>query len=69
MIFFLGVGRFVLLFPIVCLCGVIRRSYLSSLVINLCSIIVCLFPKLSLDTRFRMTDSRLGLLFFNVLSC
>ena len=29
--------------------------------------IVCLFPKLFSDIRFRMTDALLGLLIFNVL--
>ena len=44
--------------PIVCLCDVITRSYFSSLIKQLCIMIVCLFPKLSLDIRFRMTDAK-----------
>ena len=51
MISFLSVCLLVLMYPIVCLCGVITRSYLSSLIIQLCNIIVCLFPTLSLDIR------------------
>ena len=49
------------MYPIACLCGVITRSYLSSLIKLLCSIIVCLFLKLSLDIRLKMTEARLGL--------
>ena len=44
-----------------CLCGVITRSYLSSLIKQLCIIIVWLFPKVSLDIRFRMMDAKFGL--------
>ena len=68
-IFFLSVCLFVLMHPLVCLCGVITRSYRSSLIKRLCNIIVCLFPKLSLDIRFRMMDAILGLIISNVLSC
>ena len=68
-IFFLGVCLFVLMYPIDCLCGVIMRSYLSSLVKRLCTIIVCLFPKLSLDIRFRMINAIFGLVISNVLNC
>ena len=57
------------MYPIVCLCGVITRSHLSSLIKRLCNIIVCLFPNLSLDIRFRMMDAILGLVISNVLSC
>ena len=57
------------MYPIVCLCGVITMSYLSSLIKRLCNIIVCLFPNLSLDIRFRMMDAILGLVISNVLSC
>ena len=53
----------------VCLCDVITRSYFCALIIQLCIMIVCLFPKLSLDIRFRMTDAILGLVIFNVLNC
>ena len=68
-IFFLSVCLFVLMYPIVFLCGVITRSYLFSLIKQLCNIIVCLFPKLSLDIRFRMMDAILGLMNSNVLNC
>ena len=67
--FFLSVCRFVLMYNIVCLCGVTKRSYFSSLIIQLFSIIVCLFPKLSLDIRFRIVNARLGLAISNVLNC
>ena len=67
--FFLSFCLFVLMYPIVCLYGVIMRSYLSSLIIQLCNISVCLFPKLPLDIRFRMMDAILWLVFSNVLNC
>ena len=67
-IFFLSVCRFVLMYPFVCLCGVITRSFLSSLIIQLCNIIICLFPKLSLGIRFKMVDARFGLVISNVLN-
>ena len=35
---------------------------------QLCNMIVCLFPRLSSDTRFRMMDAILGLVIFNVLN-
>ena len=57
------------MYPIVCLCGVSTRSYLSSLIKQLCNIIVCLFSKLSLVIRFRMMDAILGLVISNVLNC
>ena len=57
------------MYPIVCLCGVITRSYFSSLIKRLCIMIVCLFPKLSLDIRFRMMDAIFGLMISNVLNC
>ena len=57
------------MYPMVCLCVVITRSYFLSLIKQLCSLIVCLFPKLSLDIRFRMTDAILGLVISNVLNC
>ena len=56
------------MYPIVCLCGVITRSYISSLIKQLCNIIVRLFPKLSFDIRFRMMDAILGLVIFSVLN-
>ena len=68
-IFFLSVCLFVLSYSIVCLCGVITRSYLSLLIIQLCNIIVCLFPKMSLDIKFRMMDAILGLVNSSVLNC
>ena len=57
------------MYPIVRLLGVILGSYLLSLMIAWCNIIVCLFPKLSLDIKFRMMDARLGLLISKVLNC
>ena len=67
--FFLKVCRVILMYPIVCLCRVITRSHLSSLIIQLCNIIVCLLLKLSLDIRVRMMDARFGLVISNVLNC
>ena len=58
--FFLSVCLLVFIYPTDCLCGAIRRSYLS-LVKKLCVMIVCLFPKLSLDIRFRMMGAKSGL--------
>ena len=57
------------MYPFVSLCGVITRSYLSSLIIQLCNIVICLFPKLFLGIRFRMVDARFGLVISNVLNC
>ena len=57
------------MYPIVCLCGVITMSYLSSLIKHLCNINVCLFPKLSLDIRFGMMNAILGLVISSVLNC
>ena len=55
---------------IVCLCVVITRSYLSSLIKQLLiKMFVYLFPKLSLDIRFRMMDAKLGLAISSVLNC
>ena len=69
-IFFLSVCRFVFMYPIVCFCGVTTMSYLSPLIIQLCSTIVCFFPKLSFDIKLSMTDARLGLVIPNVvLNC
>ena len=51
---------FDLVSPIVCLCGVITRLYLLSFIKQLCSIIVCLLPKLSLDIRFWMMCAKIG---------
>ena len=69
MIFFLSVCLVVLVYPIVCLCGVITRLYLLLLIKQLCIMIVSLFPKLSLDIRFRMMDAIFGLMISNVLNC
>ena len=63
-IFLLSVCLFVAIYPTDCLCGVITRSNLSSLFKQLCITIVCLFPKLSLDIRFRMMDAKPGLVIF-----
>ena len=68
MIFSLSVCLFDLVYPIFFLCGVITRSYHSSLFIQLRIIIVCLFPKLSVDISFRMMDAILGLVISNVLN-
>ena len=54
----LSVCLFVLINSSDCLCGVIKRSYFSSLIKQMCIMIVCLFPKLSLDIRFRMMDAQ-----------
>ena len=67
-IFFLSVCLFVLMHPIVCLCGIITRSNLSLLIKQLCNMIVCLFTKLSPDIRFRMMDAILGLVISNILN-
>ena len=49
------------MYPTDCLCGVITRSYLLSLIKQSCIISFCLFPKLSLDIRFRMMGAKFGL--------
>ena len=49
------------MYPTDCLCGVITRSYCSSLIKQLCIMIVCLFPKFSPDIKFRMMDAQSGL--------
>ena len=54
---YLLIIHFVLIYLIVCLCGAITRWYLSSLIMQFCNTIVCLFPKLSVDIRFRMMDA------------
>ena len=59
------VCRFVFMYPIDCVCGVITRSYFSLFISQLCCMIVCFFPKLSSDIRFRMTDAVFGLGSFN----
>ena len=60
MIVFFCVCRFGLIYPIVCQCGVITRSYLSFSIKQLCNTIVCFLPRLSLDIRFRMRDAIFG---------
>ena len=65
-IFLFIVCRFVRIYLIVCLYGVITRSYISSFISQLCSTIVCLFPKLFSDIRFRMKDARF--LLVNIIS-
>ena len=54
MIVFFRVCLFDLKYPIVRLCGVITRSYLSFLSKQFCNTIVCLLARLSLDIRSRM---------------
>ena len=68
-IYFVIVCRFVLIYSIVCVCGVITRSYFLLFISQLCSMIVCLFPELSSDIKFKLTDAILGLVIFNVLNC
>ena len=57
-IFLFSVCRFVLIYPTVCLCGVITRSYFLLSISQLCKTIVCLFPRFLNDIRFRMTDAK-----------
>ena len=53
---------FVLIYPTDCLCDVISMSYFSSLLKQLCIMIVCFFfLKLSLDIKFRMMGVKSGL--------
>ena len=56
MIIFFRVCLFDLIYPFVCLCGVITRLYLSFLIKQLYKTIVCLLPRLSLDIRYRMME-------------
>ena len=51
---------FNLINPIVCLCGLITRLYLSFLIEQLCNMIVSLLARLSLDIRFRMMGAMLA---------
>ena len=60
------VGLFVRINPIVCLCGVITRSYFSIFISQLCNTVVCLIPKMFSDIRFRMKDARF--LLVNIIS-
>ena len=59
------VCRFILIYPIDCVCGVITRSYFLLFISQLCSMIVGLFPKWSSDIRFEMTDAIFELVIFN----
>ena len=59
-IVFFRVCLFDLKYPIVWLCGVSTISYLSFLIKQLCNMIVCLLPRLSLDTRFRIMGAIIG---------
>ena len=63
-IFLVFVWRFVLIYPIDCVCGVITRSYFLLFISQLSSLNVCLFPKLSSDIRFRMTDAIFGFVIY-----
>ena len=60
MIVFFCACLFDLINSIVCLCGVITRSYLSFLIKQLFNKIVGLLPRLSLDIRLRMMDAIFG---------
>ena len=60
-IFFLSVCLFILIYPTGCLCDVITRLFLPSLIKQWCIKIVCLFPKLCLEKRFRLMDAKSGL--------
>ena len=51
---FFRVCLFDLIYPTVCLCSVITRSYLSFFIEQLCNTIICILPRLSLIIRFRM---------------
>ena len=60
---------FDLIYHIVCLCGVITRSYLSFSNKKIRNTIVCLLSRLSLDIRFRIMDAKFGLEISNFLNC
>ena len=57
-IFLFIVCHFVLIYPTVCECGVITRSYFLLSISQLCITIVFLFPKFLNDIRSRMRDAR-----------
>ena len=57
-IFLFIVCRFVRMYPTVCVCGVITRSYFWFSISQMCKTIVCLVPKFLNDIRFRMRDAR-----------
>ena len=57
-IFLFIVCRFVRMYPAVCVCGVITRSYFWLSISQLCKTIVCFFSKFLNDIRFRMRDAR-----------
>ena len=48
-------------YPTDCLCGVTTRSCFSLLKKQMCIMIVCLFPSLSLDIGFRIMGANFGL--------
>ena len=56
-IFLFIVCRFVRMYPTVCVCGVITRSYFWLSISQLCKTIVCLFPRFLNDISFRMRDA------------
>ena len=58
-IFLFFVCLFVRMYPTVCVCGVITRSYFWLSISQLCKTIVCLFPKFLNDIRPRMRDARI----------
>ena len=68
MIVFFCDCRFDLNYPIVCLCGIITRSYLLFLIKQICDTIACLLIRLSLDIRIRMMGAVFGLEIFNFLN-
>ena len=57
-IFLFIVCRFVLMYPTVCVWGVITRSYFWLSNSQLCKTVVCLFPRFLNDMRLRMRDAR-----------
>ena len=57
-IFLFIVCRFVRMYPTVCVCRVITRSYFWLSISQLCKTIVCLFLEFFKDIRFRMMDAR-----------
>ena len=58
LIIFFFVCRFVQMYPTVCVCGVITKSYFWLSNSQLCNSIVFLFPKFFNDIKFRMRDAR-----------
>ena len=68
-IFLLIVCHSVRTYSIVCSFGVITRSYVSLFISQLCNTIVCLFPKLFSDIKFRKKDARFFISEYNILDC